>query len=35
MEGDVGAPVEVGAAAADCFDEFFGADDPGDALEGG
>ena len=31
LEGDVGAAVEVGAAAADGFDELLGADDPGDA----
>ena len=31
LEGDVGAPVQVRAAAADGFDEFFGAHDPRDA----
>ncbi len=34
LEGNVGAAVEVGAAAADGADEFAGADDPCYALGG-
>ncbi len=34
LEGNVGAAVEVGAAAADGTDEFAGADDPCYALGG-
>lgn len=34
LEGHVSPAVEIGAAGADCFDEIFGADYPGDAPAG-